>query len=106
MCGMHTVYLSGLATGSWVAAIWHPCRSLGPQRPGHLAAGGNNQGQLGDGTTGNANSKNVPTAVSGGLAFATIATGKHHGGSPGLDGTLGFHTCGVTTAGVAYCWGE
>ncbi len=34
----------------------------------------------------------TPTAVAGGLTFATILAG---------DG----HTCGLTTGGVAYCWG-
>ena len=36
--------------------------------------------------------RTTPTPVSGGLAFKAIAS-------------LGSTTCGVTTAGVAYCWG-
>lgn len=35
----------------------------------------------------------APVAVSGGLSFRQLAVG-------------GYHTCGVTTAAVAYCWGE
>jgi alpha-tubulin suppressor-like RCC1 family protein len=35
----------------------------------------------------------VPLAVSGGLAFASLTGGYRH-------------TCGVTTAGTAYCWGR
>ncbi len=34
----------------------------------------------------------VPVPVAGGLSFASLTTGFHH-------------TCGVTTAGLAYCWG-
>jgi len=34
----------------------------------------------------------LPIPVDGGLSFASIAAGLHH-------------TCGITTRGVAYCWG-
>lgn len=51
--------------------------------------GNNGSGALGDSTT---TLRMVPTAVFGGLTFATISTG-------------GAHTCGITTAGAAYCWG-
>jgi len=50
-------------------------------------------GQLGDGTT---SDSSVPVAVSGGLKFQQIVAG-------GL--TTG-HTCALTTAGAAYCWGR
>lgn len=53
--------------------------------------GANGQGQLGDG--GAANPGLVPTRVSGGLPFDQISAGI-------------LHTCGVTAAGVAYCWGR
>jgi len=52
--------------------------------------GYNEYGQLGDGTTAD---RSNPTAVSGGLQFATISAGS-------------FHTCGTTTTGEAYCWGR
>ena len=52
--------------------------------------GGNDVGQLGDGTT---TDRLAPTQVTGGLTFAALGTG----GGP--------HTCGVTTSGAAYCWG-
>lgn len=52
-------------------------------------AGGN--GQLGDGNP--VVSSSIPVAVAGGRTFASISVGNRH-------------TCGVTTSGVAYCWGE
>ena len=48
-------------------------------------------GQLGNGTF--TNSSPTPMAVSGGLTFATVSAGTS------------LTTCGVTTAGAAYCWG-
>ncbi len=50
----------------------------------------NDNGQLGDGTSGNF--RNSPTLVTGGLTFNQLSTGN---GS----------TCGVTPLHVAYCWG-
>jgi alpha-tubulin suppressor-like RCC1 family protein len=49
-----------------------------------------NKGQLGDGTT---EQRLAPTPVAGGLSFGTITAGD-------------FHTCGITTTGAAYCWGQ
>jgi alpha-tubulin suppressor-like RCC1 family protein len=48
-------------------------------------------GQLGNGTT--SSNQPVPSAVSGGISFSDISTGRDH-------------TCGITTAGGAYCWGQ
>jgi alpha-tubulin suppressor-like RCC1 family protein len=48
-------------------------------------------GQLGDGT-GTVNSDSVARVVSGGLTFTQVSAGSDH-------------TCGITGAGVAYCWG-
>ena len=63
-----------------------------------LASGGaaycwgfNANGELGTGAS-SATPDSVPTAVAGGLTFATLSTGA-------------FHTCGITTGGVTYCWG-
>ena len=47
-------------------------------------------GVLGNGTN---TDSYVPTAVSGGLTFLQLTLGD-------------YHTCGVTTAGTAYCWGD
>ena len=52
--------------------------------------GWNRYGQLGNGTT---TDSPIPTAVSGGLTFTELSAG-------GDD-----HACGLTSVGVAYCWG-
>lgn len=54
--------------------------------------GGNTLGELGDGARGPF-PQTRPVAVLGGLTFATISAGLSH-------------TCGVTTGGAAYCWGD
>ncbi|NBW65955.1 hypothetical protein EBR44_09370, partial [bacterium] len=53
--------------------------------------GSNERGQIGDGTL---TQRNVPTAVSGGLTFTKLSVGTAD------------HTCGLTSAGAAYCWGS
>jgi alpha-tubulin suppressor-like RCC1 family protein len=53
-------------------------------------------GDATDGLLGNGSFTGVsttPVAVSGGLVFASVSAGR-------------FHTCGVTTNGTAYCWGN
>lgn len=53
--------------------------------------GDNYTGSLGDGTMWTTGLSPVP--VAGGLTFASVSASA-------------FHTCGVTTTGAAYCWGE
>ena len=48
-------------------------------------------GQVGDGTTGPV--RLTPTAVAGGLLFASLSAGDSQ------------FSCGRTAAGTAYCWG-
>ena len=54
--------------------------------------GWNGKGGLGHGTN---TDSNVPVAVSGGHTFASVSTGEGYN-----------YSCGVTTAGAAYCWGR
>jgi alpha-tubulin suppressor-like RCC1 family protein len=42
---------------------------------------------------GDAGIRSTPVAVAGGLTFATLTAG-------------GEHTCGLTSGGAAYCWGN
>jgi alpha-tubulin suppressor-like RCC1 family protein len=53
--------------------------------------GANNSGQLGSGA--DTLDRRSPTAVSGGLTFTQISLGSRY-------------TCGLTTDGSAYCWGD
>ncbi len=53
--------------------------------------GQNNKGQIGDGSSNNV--RMAPVAVAGGLSFRVIRAG-------------GTHTCGLTSGGKVYCWGD
>jgi alpha-tubulin suppressor-like RCC1 family protein len=53
--------------------------------------GNNSLGQLGNGATTNSS---TPTKVAGGLTFRSVS-----------NGSLQYYSCGLTTAGAAYCWG-
>jgi alpha-tubulin suppressor-like RCC1 family protein len=54
--------------------------------------GANHDGQTGDGSAWPDDIKTAPVAVAGGRGWTTITSGSHH-------------TCGVDTAGRAWCWG-
>ena len=89
------VAASGLAFASLSAGGFHTC---GVTRSGAAYCWGqNSDGELGDGTTTGpqrcqAVCSTIPIAVSGGLSFAGLSLG-------------GFYSCGVSSAGTAYCWG-
>jgi alpha-tubulin suppressor-like RCC1 family protein len=81
----------GLRFASIDAGVSHTC---GVTSSGTAYCWGrNDRGQLGDGTT---TTRLVPVAVSGGLTFQLVTAG-------GFD--IG-HTCGLTSAGAALCWGD
>ncbi|MCH7475709.1 MAG: Ig-like domain-containing protein [Gemmatimonadetes bacterium] len=88
--GMATVTVIALEFASVSAGWSHTC---GVTTLGTAYCWGLRQfGQLGDGTAGGGVTM-TPVAVSGGLTFASVSGG-------------GSHTCGLTTAGSAYCWGS
>jgi alpha-tubulin suppressor-like RCC1 family protein len=53
--------------------------------------GSDGRGQLGDGNQGS--NSTAPIKVAGGISFASVSAG-------------GYHTCGITVGGDAYCWGS
>jgi alpha-tubulin suppressor-like RCC1 family protein len=86
----------GLSFASLSAGYYHTCGVL---TTGEAHCWGRNTpnaiqetagGQVGDGTTTN---RSAPTLVAGGLLFQSVSAGETT-------------TCGVTTTGVAYCWGD
>jgi alpha-tubulin suppressor-like RCC1 family protein len=82
------VHQGGVTFASMTAGWTHTC---GLTSAGAAYCWGYNDiGELGDNTT---TDEHVPVAVQqGGVTFASITTG-------------GWHTCGITGAGVAWCWG-
>jgi alpha-tubulin suppressor-like RCC1 family protein len=80
----------GLTFGAVTAGYEYTC---GLTREGAAYCWGwNGGGLLGTGST--ADIIRVPEAVSGGLTLAAVAAGYFA------------HTCGLTTGGAAYCWGD
>jgi alpha-tubulin suppressor-like RCC1 family protein len=79
----------GLTFASVSAGLVHSC---GVTTTGAAYCWGEGfYGELGDGAT--HGYSDTPVAVVGGLTFRQVSAG-------------GSHSCGVTTAGVAYCWGQ
>ncbi len=62
--------------------------------------GDNFWGELGSGTTTNSS---TPVPVLGGHTFVTVSGGGYYIAIVDFSSA---HTCGVTTGGVAYCWGS
>src|SRR5439155_15131308 len=60
--------------------------------------GYNGEGELG---TGSATNSATPVAVAGGLSFSALAAGA----PSGFNSEFG-HTCGLTSVGAVYCWGD
>ena len=84
------VVSSGLLFTSVAGGDYHTC---GVTTAGEgYCWGSKNYGQAGTGAFGDANGDPNPTPVAGGLAFAGIDVGD-------------LFSCGLTTAGVAWCWG-
>jgi alpha-tubulin suppressor-like RCC1 family protein len=46
-----------------------------------------------------------PAPVSGGLIFTSVSSGLYTYSDETINAGTAAHTCGVTTAGLAYCWG-
>jgi alpha-tubulin suppressor-like RCC1 family protein len=86
------VAVSGGLTFAMVSAGYHHTCGVTPSGTAYCW-GYNGNGQLGDGSPIDAGGQFSPVAVSGGLTFTTVDAG-------------GSHTCGVTTSGTAYCWGD
>jgi len=83
--------VGGLKFATVSAGVYHTCAIT---TAGAAYCWGANDGYLlGDGTTDTTSKHTSPIAVVGGLKFAAVSAGS-------------FHTCGVTTAGAAYCWGD
>jgi hypothetical protein len=48
----------------------------------------------------------VPVRVSGGLTWASVTTGVYLYSDETTNAGTAAQTCGVTTAGVTWCWGD
>lgn len=68
---------------------WHSCAVT--DAGAAYCWGSNRFGQIGHGST-STDIIRTPTAVAGGLTFASLHAGR-------------WHTCGITTTGDTYCWG-
>jgi alpha-tubulin suppressor-like RCC1 family protein len=94
--------------GNGAVLTWAPQRVSGMSTASLIKAGGahtcaldlsgaascwgaNDQGQLGSGAV--SAMSTTPLLVTGGRSFSTLTTG-------------GFHSCGATASGAAYCWGN
>jgi alpha-tubulin suppressor-like RCC1 family protein len=81
--------MRGVRLKSVSAGAGHVC-GIAATTGAAMCVGGNAHGQLGDGTT--LSKSRGPSAVQGGLSFASVSAGYGH-------------TCGIVPSGDAYCWG-
>ena len=79
----------GLSIRRIGTGVGHTCAETTDSRA--YCWGGNGLGQLGNGSA--LVRALTPVAVAGGLHFAQLGVGR-------------WHTCGKTSAGVGYCWGD
>src|SRR6266566_1666561 len=94
-------YVPGVSPQTIAAGIWHTCGLT--TRGTAYCWGDNSVGQLGDGSS---RGSSTPVAVSGGLSFSSLATnGTPPSAGPPPD-FVNDHTCGLTSSGAAYCWGD
>jgi alpha-tubulin suppressor-like RCC1 family protein len=93
-CSLEPIAVEGgLTFRSISAGAWHTCALTSAGKA--YCWGDNGDGELGDGTS---DDRGIPTPVAGSLTFATISAG-------GTTDTVSGRTCGVTSGGLAYCWG-
>lgn len=86
-----TMVSGGLTFETVSAGVYHTC---GVTAEGEAYCWGDGSfGKLGNKDSSPHESELVPTLVLGELTFISISAGFHH-------------TCGVTTGGEAYCWGD
>jgi alpha-tubulin suppressor-like RCC1 family protein len=84
------VYSGGLLFDATASGVFHTCALT--QNGRAFCWGANDRGQLGNGSPQGSLRR---VGVDGGLRFDALSVG-----------VVGSHGCGVTTAGVAYCWGD
>lgn len=83
------VIANGLRFDALAVGVFHSCALATDDRA--YCWGDNAVGSLGDGSFG---TRTTPWPVTGGRRFGAISVGA-----------VGRHSCGVTGAGVAFCWG-
>jgi len=89
--GGATLTVTALEFTVVTAGVWHTC-ALTVSGPAYCW-GANTEGQLGDGSR---IDRTMPVPVAGGVRFQALDSGSDQAA----------HTCGLTAAGVPYCWGR